>query len=262
MLSHAFQNPEEYKRHSDLQYQFAHMMIKETILRPDYKILDIGTGDGRIARDMADFVPKGKVIGTDISKAMILIATKDHVPHKNNNLDFMIMSAEANIFFNQFDIVTSFCCLHWIKDQLSALIGIKNALIPDGKTVLLVPLRHEELYVSIETTMALSKWKSYFLYFTNPHIFFTYDQYLLLLNQAKLNIQSLEETIMEYSFTNKTEMELFLKAWLPHMQFLPEKKHNEFLSDIGDNFLQIVPPHNGTVLMPLKMLKVRATKQN
>jgi trans-aconitate methyltransferase len=259
-MKHAFANPSEYKQHSNLQYVFAHELVKDAGLKPTDRILDIGCGDGKITSDMGKMVPSGQVLGTDISNEMIQSATKEHTSTPQTNIGFMVMDAEKNIFRNQFDIVTSFCCLHWVKEQRQALIGIKNALVPTGKAILLVPLRHEELYTAIESVVSEKKWCNFFKGFSNPHVFFTKEKYSTLLNSAGLEKQTMQEKIMSYEFDTKRNMELFLKAWLPHMKLIPESKHDDFLSDISNTFLRIVPPHNNKIIMPLKMLKVHATR--
>lgn len=259
-MRHPFLNPSEYSRHSRLQFEFAHMMIRNANIKPTDRILDIGCGDGKITADMAALVKKGQVIGTDISSQMIHFATRTHV---QNNLGFMVMDAEINVFRKQFELVTSFCCLHWVRRQLAALKGIKSALVDNGRAVLLVPLRHEELYSAIESVVESEKWNQFFVGFVNPHVFFTKEEYNQLLIDAELSPLSLDEKIIPYSFRTKDEMEKFLKAWLPHIKRLPEKLHDEFMTDIGNKFLQQNPQEaNTTITLPLRMLQVHALKKN
>ena len=258
-MPHSFSNPEDYKNHSNLQYEFARVMLMKAKIKSSDRILDIGSGDGRITADMAKMASRGMVIGTDISPEMMTAARKNHTS-SHHKLAFMVMDAGQNVFQNQFDIVTSFCCLHWVKEQQQALHGIKAALVPGGQAVLLVPLRHQELYTAIESTVAAQKWQRYFEGFVNPHQFFTKEKYQQMLSEAQLKTQQLEQTLMTYEFDSKRAMELFLKAWLPHMNRLPELLQDEFLSDIGDAFLKIVPLSCGKVLMPLTMLQVFACR--
>lgn len=258
-MKHGFLNPTEYKRHSQLQYDFAHSMLKSTGIKETDKILDIGCGDGKITADIARMVPSGQVIGTDISSQMIHYATREHTPATSGNLGFMIMDAETNVFRSQFNLVVSFCCLHWVKNQLSALKGIKAALVENGKAVLLVPLRHEELYTAIESVVESEEWRHYFTGFNNPHVFFTKEKYSTLLDQAGLAPSLLEENTMSYSFRTQIEMEMFLKAWLPHILRIPSSRQDDFMRDIGNKFLSIVPAaSSGAITMPLRMLKVQA----
>ncbi len=258
-MVHSFSNPDEYKQHSSLQYDFAHIMLNHADIKASDRVLDIGCGDGKITADIAKMVPSGLVIGTDISSAMIDASLKEHVPHLNKNLGFMTMRAERNIFQKQFEKVTSFCCLHWVHEQLEALIGIKNALVTHGQAILLVPLRHEQLYSSIEIIVSIPQWQKYFIRFQNPHNFFIIEEYKKLLDEAELEPHIMRETIMSYEFNSKREMELFLKAWLPHMKQLPAELHDSFLSTIVNTFIKIFSPIENKIILPLKMLQVHAT---
>lgn len=258
-MKHCFYNPDEYQQHSDLQYVFAHYLLKRAKLNNSDRVLDIGCGDGKVTADIAHQVKSGQVLGTDISEHMIHFAN-DQYGAKQKNLGFMVMEAENNIFKNQFDVVVSFCCLHWVKKQAQALKGISNALVDGGQAILMVPLRHEELYTAVESTINNLKWCDYFQNFHNPHVFFDKKQYSDLLFIAGLKSQSMEEEVMNYAFNSTSEMELFLKAWLPHVKCIPKYLHDEFMGDISAQFQKLVPPAEGKVNMPLRMLQVCAYK--
>jgi len=258
-MRHPFLNPTEYSRHSRLQYEFAHMMIRNANIQPTDRVLDIGCGDGKITADIANIVRQGQVLGTDISVQMIHFATRTYT---QCNLGFMVMAAEMNVFRKQFDLVTSFCCLHWVRQQLAALKGIKSALVDNGMAILLVPLRHEELYSAIESVVGSEKWNQFFIGFANPHVFFTKEQYNQLLVDADLSPQTLDEKIIPYTFRSKDEMEKFLKAWLPHIKRIPENLQDEFMEDIGNGFLEHNPQEsNATITLPLRMLQVHALRK-
>jgi ubiquinone/menaquinone biosynthesis C-methylase UbiE len=234
-------------------------MIRNAGIKPTDRILDIGCGDGKITADMANIVTQGQVLGTDISAQMIQFATRTYT---QNNLGFMVMDAEINVFRKQFELVTSFCCLHWVRRQLTALKGIKSALVDNGRAVLLVPLRHEELYSAIESVVGSEKWNQFFVGFVNPHVFFTKEEYNQLLIDAELSPLSLDEKITPYTFRTKDEMEKFLKAWLPHIKRLPNELHDEFMTDIGNKFLEQNPQEsNSTITLPLRMLQAHALQK-
>lgn len=257
-MRHSFLNPQEYSKHSRLQYEFAHKLIATAEIKPTDRILDIGCGDGKITADISKLTADGQVIGTDISAEMIHFATRLHAS-SHRNLGFMVMNAEINVFINQFDLVTSFCCLHWVRKQLDALKGIKKALVENGRALLLVPLRHEELYSAIESVLEYSKWRQFFIGFVNPHMFFTCPEYQKLLSDAGLKMETFDEQIMQYTFRTKEEMESFLKAWLPHIKQIPPSLHRDFMSDISQRYLTENNQTNTTkITLPLRMLHVHA----
>lgn len=59
-------------------------------LKPDFHILDIGSGPGGITRDLAQLVPQGKVIGLDISPGVVAQAK---AKYQEPNLSFDVGDA-------------------------------------------------------------------------------------------------------------------------------------------------------------------------
>jgi SAM-dependent methyltransferase len=52
------------------------------------------------------------------------------------NLSFQCQDATKLNFYNEFDAIASFYCLHWITDHMPVLEGIKNSLKPSGRTIM------------------------------------------------------------------------------------------------------------------------------
>jgi ubiquinone/menaquinone biosynthesis C-methylase UbiE len=122
MISHIYRNPNKYSKNNALQYNFAMKLLSKISFNNLSRVLDVGCGDGVITSEIAGIVHEGCVIGTDISEQMIEFASKKYADQYN--LRFLAMDASKNIFREQFDIITSFNCLHWVKDQQYALFGI------------------------------------------------------------------------------------------------------------------------------------------
>src|SRR5688500_6916771 len=64
-------------------------------LRPDATILDLATGTGDLAFALAPLVPRGKVIGTDFTPAMIALAEDRRVRRRRHNIEFRIADSMA-----------------------------------------------------------------------------------------------------------------------------------------------------------------------
>lgn len=99
-------------------------------------IIDIGTGCGRVLVEI--FLTESKlnfsqVVGVDKSQAMVDLAIKKY---GNDHISFHLMDIQGSVpkllKFSEFDIVTSFYCLHWVQDLTAALEKIKKFLKPDG----------------------------------------------------------------------------------------------------------------------------------
>ncbi|KAG5680142.1 hypothetical protein PVAND_009667 [Polypedilum vanderplanki] len=103
------------------------------------KFLDIGTGDGRVLSEV--FVKQSglnfeKVLGSDINLEMIKVAKKNYqndlIKFEQLNIEDEEASSELLKVHGTFDIVTSYFCLHWIKDLKIALSNVKRFLKPSG----------------------------------------------------------------------------------------------------------------------------------
>ena len=110
MTTHIFKNPEHYSNNNALQYHVAMDMLNKISFNSGAKLLEIGCGDGMITNEIAKIISDGYVVGTDISGQMIDHATKSYC--NQGNLSFIQMDATKNMFHQQFDVVTSFNCLH------------------------------------------------------------------------------------------------------------------------------------------------------
>lgn len=102
--------------------------------RPGSKILDAATGTGALAMALAQAVgPQGRVIGIDLSTAMLERATHNAAKMALNNIDLLEMDAEAPDFrSNYFDAVTCGFGLFFLPDMLAALKQWRRITRPGG----------------------------------------------------------------------------------------------------------------------------------
>src|SRR5690606_12903627 len=107
----------EYHHHSSSQKDAASDLMQYISLTGTETVLDIGCGDGKITAEIAKKLPKGKVLGIDISPSMIQFAETAFPSNEYKNLEFILLGAEDINFDNQFDHVLSFTALQWVKDH-------------------------------------------------------------------------------------------------------------------------------------------------
>ena len=81
----------DYGKHSQAQYQWAQELIAGLHLRGCEAVLDIGCGDGKVTKGIADRLPHGYVIGVDRSGNMIESARKRYSGQAFRNLIFRKM---------------------------------------------------------------------------------------------------------------------------------------------------------------------------
>ncbi len=100
-------NADEYAIHSAPQQKWAKELIGKLKLIGNEWLLDIGSGDGKIAAEIASHLKNGKVVGIDNSEEMISLATKKFPATGYSNLSFQKQDAKALSFCQEFDIVFS-----------------------------------------------------------------------------------------------------------------------------------------------------------
>ncbi len=235
MQTHVYRNPDKYSKNNNLQYGFAMRILSQANICPSDRILDLGCGDGRITCELAKLACDGSVIGTDISEKMIEHANSTYAAQ--GNLRFMAMDTSKNIFKRQFDVITSFNSLHWVKDQKNALRGITEAATQDAKIVLLLSHRKSYYHFTLDTLCSSSTWSTYFQNYSNPRSFFTKDQYAELLSSSGLGVILLKETEMIYEFSSIAELKSFLSASMANIKQIPEHLKEDFLEDFCVEFL-------------------------
>ena len=65
-----------YDRVSDPQVAWGRRVIARLAPQPDERILDLGCGTGRLTGELAGRVPRGLVVGLDMSEPMLRVAAR------------------------------------------------------------------------------------------------------------------------------------------------------------------------------------------
>ncbi|MGH9930976.1 MAG: class I SAM-dependent methyltransferase [Pyrinomonadaceae bacterium] len=124
-----------------LSQPLAAHLVSLAQLTPADRVLDVGAGTGVVSLQAAPLVrPGGKVVGIDLSEAMLSVAkTKAGQTGLTNYVEFSKMDAEALELENQsFDAVLSLFALLHFPDPLAALKEMFRVLRPGGRLVLAV----------------------------------------------------------------------------------------------------------------------------
>jgi juvenile hormone-III synthase len=141
-------NPSLYKESNSEQRRDAENCVKKFSglldVNDDDKLslLDIGCGPGDVLVDIVLPRLKNKVdnvVGVDISKEMIKFANENYGNHFTKFFEINIESdfeSMEKLEPESFDIVTSFHCLHWVKNQRKAFANIYKLMKPKARCLI------------------------------------------------------------------------------------------------------------------------------
>ena len=124
----------------------------------------MGCGDGKVTAEVARHVPNGSVVGLDASAEMIDFARKEFPSKRTETFVSSKEMLESLDFHEEFDLVISFACLHWVIDHRPVLRGIHRALRPGGRILLQFGGRGNaaEVVQIVSEVIARPKWADYF----------------------------------------------------------------------------------------------------
>ena len=232
-------NAEAYARVSALQKWLAEKSLAGLTLRGDERVLDLGCGDGKISAEIATQLPRGSVLGVDASHDMIDFAARTFPSAACPNLTFRVADAAQLAFVDAFDLVVSFNCLHWVRDQAGALRSIRAALAPQGRTHLRFVARgaRRALEDVIEETRGAPEWAVYFRDYRTPYVHCTADEYRALAAASGLRVDSLDVQQEAWDFQSRVAFARFAEAtFVEWTRCLPADRRTEFITDVLDRY--------------------------
>lgn len=258
-------NPSDYAKNSTNQFTWAKELIPKLKLKGDEALLDIGCGDGKITAELADALPRGKVIGIDSSKDMIRLANKSFPRQDYPNLSFQVMDALELNFKNEFDIAFSNAALHWIPDQRSVLKGIKLSLKVGGRLLFQMAGKGnaKDILCIIDELATLQLWSKYFADMKFPYGFFSSEEYEKFLQEAYLIPIHLALFPRDMTFPNSEGLKGWVRTtWLPYTQRIPKEMRDGFVEEIANRYLTAHPVDEaGTIHLAMMRLEVEAIKR-
>ena len=231
-----------YHRVSALQRWLAEKSLASLTLDGGERVLDLGCGDGTITAEIAQRLPRGSVLGLDASHTMVAFASERFPGATHPNLAFEFGDAAKLDVGNGFDLVVSFNCLHWVRDQAAALHGIRAALAPSGRTHLrLVPEgSRRSLEDVIEDTRSTAPWAPYFHDYRRPYLHLTPEAYRELAERRGLRTERCHVQQEAWDFGSRAEFVRFAEAtFVEWTRCIPAPRHEAFINDVLDRYRQV-----------------------
>jgi trans-aconitate methyltransferase len=245
-------NPAEYAANSSYQKSCADDFIRNQTFSNTDRILDIGCGDGKITLDLAGKVPRGSVVGLDLSGDMVRYAHEHFTT--TGNLSFVNGNAQSLPFYNSFDVVFSNYALHWVPNHYQLLAGIYCALRPKGRVLVQMSARGSASAIldASEEVMDRPSWKGYFEGYVNPFQYYSLEEYRSILEGAEFRIHRLETVPRQIVQKDRDGLTGMLRAaFLPALERVPPHMREHFLEEIVDLLVSRYPPDkDGTLRVP------------
>jgi trans-aconitate 2-methyltransferase len=121
-----------YHRISGPQLSWGKKVLGRVKLRGDEWVLDAGCGTGRLTADLLEALPRGRVVGVDLSQNMIRTAREHLCPAHDSVVRFTVADLQQLPFLGAFDGIFSTAAFHWVPDHEQLFHSLRAALRPGG----------------------------------------------------------------------------------------------------------------------------------
>lgn len=125
-------NAAEYHRLSQPQFEWGQRVFNELHLRGDECVLDAGCGSGRLTQLLLRNLPRGRVVGIDVSRNMVQHARQTLMSEFGERAQFVAADMLALPFENAFSGIFSTASFHWVRDHEALFWSLFGALAPGG----------------------------------------------------------------------------------------------------------------------------------
>lgn len=123
-----------YARVSAPQLAWGERVVERIGFRGDEDVIDCGCGTGRVTRLVAERVPRGTVLGIDVSRRMA-DAASEHLADLGDRVRIVRRDLLELDLEQAADIAVSTATFHWIVDHDTLFARIFAALRPGGRLV-------------------------------------------------------------------------------------------------------------------------------
>jgi trans-aconitate methyltransferase len=210
-----------YFKHAHFVADLATPVIE--LLKPQKgeHILDLGCGDGRLTKALQDI---GCIVtGVDYSENLVQAA-------KALELNARQMDAHHLTFNQEFDAVFSNAALHWMKQPEKVIVGVKQALKPNGRFVAEFG-GHGNIQSILDALQIALKERGINLDEVNPWYFPTAEAYQALLEAEDFRVDYIK------LIPRPTPLPTDILGWLATFansftKLFPEQEQEAFLNQV------------------------------
>ena len=122
-----------YHTVSDPQFGWGLRVLERLELAGGEEVLDAGCGSGRLTARLAERLPRGRVVGLDLSQDMLRTARAALAAANAGNVVLVRGDVARLPFVAAFDAIFSTATFHWVLDHDALFGSIFAALRPGGR---------------------------------------------------------------------------------------------------------------------------------
>jgi trans-aconitate 2-methyltransferase len=235
----------DYARNSSAQARWADELMNKLGLRGDERILDIGSGDGKVTAELARRVRRGAVLGIDSSADMVELAQSRLEAESLPNLSFRQMDAARLELPRTFDVAFSSATLHWVRDHVAVLRGVRACLRRGGRILFQMGGRGNarEVAAVVDRLTRGDRWGRWFVGFVSPYHFHGTEEYERWLPACGYRARRVELIPRDMQHEGPEGLRGWLRTtWFPYAARLPEAEREEFWGEVIGSYLAASPP--------------------
>jgi trans-aconitate methyltransferase len=125
-------NATDYHRISGPQVSWGKKVLARVRLRGDEMLMDAGCGTGRLTAELLQNLPRGRVVGVDLSQNM-LAGARDYLTTDFRGKFLLVAADLQDLPFDRvFDGIFSTAAFHWVLDHDRLFRSLFRALRPGG----------------------------------------------------------------------------------------------------------------------------------
>ena len=125
-------NSAVYHRLSGPQVSWGKKVLARLRLRGDEVVLDAGCGTGRLTAELLEALPRGRVIGVDLSQNMLRSAREHLMPQREPRVSLITADLLHLPLGGIFDGIVSTAAFHWVLDRDRLFAELYRVLVPGG----------------------------------------------------------------------------------------------------------------------------------
>lgn len=237
-----------YYHNSELQTQWAFEALSHYTFKGNEQVLDFGSGDGKVSALISFLVPKGSVLGIDLSNEMVDFASKIFPQRNCKNLSFLkLTKADCSDFVlsRQFDLVTSFCVFHLVPYPSKILQNLKSNFHPKSKLVATFPIGGNLQFFKAAVDVMKKRGLSFPTATEETNAMRDPVRARELFEKVGFKFDYFKVVESRFPFSTKEELTDWFEGTLSANWSIPKERRREFFVELTDRYLEYMPEDNG-----------------